>query len=61
MGLLINCQAGGDDKERDDQRYFGDHACAQNADLNRAVEFERDAHQRISCQAADEDADDGHG
>ena len=35
-GLVDQLQAGGDDKQRDDQRYFRDHARAQDADLDGA-------------------------
>ena len=55
IGFVDQLQAGRDDEERQDQRYFGDHARGENAKLDGAVESERDAHQRIGRQAADHD------
>ena len=52
-GFVDPFEARGDDEQWQHQRDFRDHARAQNAKLNGAVQFERDAHQRIGCQAAD--------
>ena len=57
-GFVDQLQAGSNDKERDDQRYFRDHPRCQDAELNGAVEFEWNAHERIGRQAADYDTDD---
>ena len=58
--LVDQLQAGSNDEERQDQGYFRDHAGGQDTYLDGVVKLEWNSHQRVGCQAADDDANDRH-